>query len=99
MGVRFTRSGLVSRGKAKEATAFAAQISEYIKENLGVPVTWGMEIGGTLGTMHWHVDYTDMAQLEKALGWTMTDEGYQKLIDDAIDLFDGAPTDTIIYTM
>lgn len=99
MGVRFARVGTIARGKRDEGVAFAASISDYVRENLGVDVTWGVQMGGTLGTVHWHVDYNDMAHLEQAMGWTMSDAGYKKLVDDAADLFDGPTEDTIIYTM
>ena len=99
MGVRHTRTGTIERGKRDDALAFAATISQYWEENFGVAVTWGAQVGGTLGTVHWHSDYEDMAHLERALGFAMTDQGYLKLVDDANELFAGPPEDTIIYTM
>lgn len=100
MGVRLDRTAVVDRGKANEAMKFAAAVSSYIEDNWGIPMTWGMEVGGTFGTVHWFADYTDMAQLEETLGRTMTDEGYQKLLEDAADLFVvGETSDTIVYTM
>ena len=99
MGVRLTRTGLIERGKRDEALEFAATISDYWQENFGVAVTWGVQIGGTLGTIHFHSDYENMAHVEQALGFAMTDEGYIKLIDEANDLFAAPPEDTLIYTM
>ena len=99
MGVRFTRSAVTERGKRAEAMAFAAEISEYWKEHFGVPVTVGAQVGGTLGTIHWHADYENLDHFEKAIGFATTDPNYLKLIDGAQDLFTEPPEDTIIYTI
>ena len=99
MGVRFNRSAVVERDKRSEAGEFAAAVSDYIQEHFGVEVTWGLQVGGTVGKLHWFVDYTDMAHMEAVLAKTMTDPGYIKLIDEAADLFVGEATDTIVYTM
>ncbi len=99
MGVRLARTATIERGKRNEAVEFAATISEYWKENFGVAVTWGVQVGGTLGTLHWHSDYENMAHVEQAIGFAQSDAGYVKLIDDAQDLFTAPPEDTIIYTM
>ena len=99
MGIRFTRIAQIERGKQGEALDFAGKISEYWEEKFGTPVTWGLQVGGELGTVHWHSDYENMAHVEQALGFSMTDDGYRKLVNDANDLFAGPPHDTLIYTM
>ncbi len=99
MGVRFTRTSTMARGKTDEAMAFAARVSEYVSENMGVEVKWGGQVGGTTGCLHWYVDYDDMAHMERVLGATLMDEGYKKLVDDAADLFEGPAQDTIVYLM
>ena len=62
-------------------------------------MSWGLEFGGTLGTVYWYSDYDSLAQLEELFGRTMTDEPYQDLIRTANELFAGPPEDTIVYTM
>ncbi len=100
MGVRLNRTAVVDRGKADEAMQFAATVTDYIRENWGISITWGVEVGGTFGKVHWFSDYTDMAHLEQTLGMTMSDEGYRQLLADANDLFvTGETTDTLVYTM
>lgn len=99
MGIRFERVALVERGKNEEALAFAATISDHMRTTYGVPVTWGLEVGGTVGVVHWFVDYENMAHLEEVLGKTMTDEGYGKLLAGAVDFFTGPAKDTLVYTM
>ena len=99
MGVRFDRSIVIARGKNKEAMEFAANVSTYIGELTGVSLTWGLAIGGTAGKVHWYADYENMAGLEAVLGQTMNDDGYQALLDSAVDAFVGAAEDTLVYTM
>lgn len=99
MGWRLHRSIVVERGKRPEATEFAANVSAYIEENWGVPVTWGFEVGGTVGKVHWWSDYKDMGHLEEILGKSMTDQGYHDLLDSVVDAFVGAAEDTLVYTM
>lgn len=99
MGVRLHRSIVIARGKNREANEFAAEVSSYLTELTGVPLIWGIEVGGTVGKLHWFADYEDMASLESVLKQTMTDDGYQKLVDTVVDVFVGAPEDTLIYTM
>ena len=99
MGVRLDRSIVIARGKNREALEFAAKVSAHIEESTGVALTWGLEMGGTVGKVHWYGDYEDMAALEEAFGKTMADEGYQQLLDSAVDTFVGAAEDTLVYTM
>ncbi|HEY5685915.1 MAG TPA: hypothetical protein VIY70_11135 [Acidimicrobiia bacterium] len=100
MGVRLNRTAVVDRGKADVAMAFAAEVTAYIKENWGIPVIWGMEIGGTFGKVHWFADYESMAQLEEILGRSLTEPAYRALVDRSAEIFvPGATEDTLIYTM
>ena len=99
MGVEFTRTAVIAAGKRDEALTFAADIKSYVEEHFGTDVTWGFQLGGTVGKIHWYSDYENLAEFEKLLGQTMTDEGYTKLIAPAGDLFAAAPEDTLVYTM
>ena len=99
MGVRFTRTAVIAAGKRDEALAFTAEVASYVEEHFGTAVTWGLQLGGTVGKIHWYSDYENLAEFEKLLGQTMTDEGYLKVIETAGDLFVAAPEDTLVYTM
>lgn len=100
MGVRFQRTAVIASGKRDEAMQFAAEVSSYIGENFDTEVIWGIEVGGRFGKLYWFADYQNMGELEEALGKTMADEGYLKLVDDAADLFlAGETRDTFVYTM
>ena len=85
-------------GKGMEATAFAAEISEYVTENFGTKVIWGGQVGGGTGNVYWFIDYDDMAHLQRGMEWSWTDEGYLELIMGATGLFDGYGNDVIVYT-
>jgi hypothetical protein len=100
MAIRFHRTALVAGPKGQEAVAFAAEISEYVTETLGMPTTWGMQVGGPFATLHWFTDYANMAELEAALLKVTADAGYNDVLAKAKDLFvEGRSEDTIIYMM
>ena len=100
MSIRFHRTALAEGDKVDEAGAFAAEVTKYVTENWGLTMIWGWQVGGTYITVHWFVDYANMTEMEAALGRTMTDEGYRKLLGKAQDYFvTGTVEDTIVYTM
>ena len=100
MAVRFQRTALVAGVKGQEAMAFAADVSKYVTETLGLPTTWGLQVGGTFATLHWFSEYADMAELEAALLKITTDSGYLDVLAKAKDLFvEGRTEDSIIYMM
>jgi len=100
MAIRFQRTALVAGVKGQEAMAFAADVSKYVTETLGLPTTWGLQVGGTFATLHWFSEYADMAELEAALLKITTDSGYQDVLAKAKDLFvEGRTEDSIIYMM
>lgn len=70
-----------------------------MEELTGIKVVWGAEIGGTVGKIHWYIDYENLAALEAALNLAAADEGYNNLLATTVDVFDGHPEDTWVYTM
>ena len=100
MAIRFHRTALIAGAKDQEAAAFAAEVSEYVTETLGMPTAWGLQVGGTYGRVHWFTDYANMAELEAGLVKTIADAGFQALLAKAKDLFiEGRTEDSIIYMM
>jgi hypothetical protein len=98
--VRLDRAAVVDRGKKDEAMTFAAEVTAHVKDNWGIDIIWGMEVGGTFGKVNWFSDYDNMAHLEETFGRTMTDEGYRSLLEKAADVFfPNATQDTLVYTM
>lgn len=99
MGVRLNRSIVIARGKGDEASKYAGDICSYLEELTGVPVIWGLEVGGTVGKMHFYADYENFAALETAFAVSSADAGYGELLAAGDDLFVGAAEDTWVYTM
>ena len=100
MAIRFHRTSLVVGVKGQEAAAFAAEICEYSTETLGIPTTWGMQVGGTYGTLHWFSDFADMAGFDAGVMKTLTDPGYLAIMAKAEGLFvEGTTEDSLIYMM
>ena len=100
MAIRFQRTAVVAGAKNQDAVSFAAEISTYATENLGIPTSWGLQVGGTLATLHWFSDFADMTELEAGLVKTLTDAGYTEALAKAEDFFiEGRTEDTIIYMM
>ena len=100
MAIRFHRSSLVAGVKGTEAAAFATEICAYLTNSMGLPTTWGLQVGGTYGKIHWFADYADMAELQVALGKTLTDPGYLAILAKAEGLFiHGSTEDSIIYVV
>ena len=97
MGVRLNRSVLIARGKNDEASKFASDVSNYLEDLTGIETVWGVEIGGTVGKIHWYADYENLAALEATFNQVAADEGYKKLLATGIDLFEGHPEDTWVY--
>ena len=100
MAIRFHRTAIVAGVKGQEAGAFAAEISKYVTETLGLPTTWGMQVGGIYGQVHWFTDYGTMAELDAGMVKTLTDPGYLAILAKAEGLFiDGRTEDSIIVMM
>ena len=68
MSIRFHRTALVEPAKADEAVAFAAAVSAYATANFGQVTSWGLQMGGTCGTLHWFTDFADMTEFEVTSG-------------------------------
>jgi hypothetical protein len=100
MAIRFHRPAVVAGARNQEASAFAADISKYVTETLGLPTTWGVQVGGTQSTLHWFTDFADMTEMEAGLQKTLTDPRYGETVMKAAHLFvEGRTEDSIIYLM
>ncbi len=82
MAIRYFRSAVVAPGKGQEAAAFAGKVCEHLA-GLGMNVQWGMEVGGTFGTIVWFQDTPDMATVEANMGKMLADPGYNELVNSA----------------
>ena len=99
MALHFERTADVAPGKGQEAMAFAAEVSDYVSERW-VNVSWGFEVGGQVGRVHWFATYDDMAQFEKTTGESLADPGYTEIMQKSIGLFlPGSGQDTMVMMM
>lgn len=99
MGVHFMRKARIADGKRDEALAFAADITDHWNETYATNVTWGLEVGGDVGTVYWMTDYESLAAMEIVMQASMVNEETRKRTREGVGLFATPPQDKIIYTM
>jgi hypothetical protein len=98
MGIRAIRTAVAARS-GQEVAAFATNVCEYLG-TIGIPVTWGMEIGGTLGKVYWFQDLPDLATYDANNIKLFTDAGYNEMLAGAEGLFiPGSVEDRLVRTM
>ena len=96
--IRFTRTAVVAGGHVAEATGFAGKVTALVNARYGdTPLQWGMQVGGTVGTLHWTMDLPDLATLERITAELSQDGEYTTVIDASGGLFvPGRTYDTIV---
>ena len=93
---RWSRSAMIAQGKAPEATKFATDVAAYVTER-HLPVHVGMEMAGQWGRIHWFSEPESAAHWEQVNLALMADDDYQKMIEDAGELFVvGMTEDTLV---
>lgn len=96
MAIRFTRTRNIRAGKGGEAIALGVRIRDYLVENHGIEASFGVQIGGEMGTVHWWMDADDWNQWSEIGTAIWADERYVALEAEADDLFLQGGHDTII---
>ena len=98
---RFHRISRAKPGKFPEAIQFAKEVAGYINTKYApISVQAYIEQFGDIGTLHWHVDYDNLAAVEKINAQLLTDQGYWALLNKAADLFiEGSGHDTLLQTI
>lgn len=98
---RFQRTARISSGKIVEAFQWAKEITEYLNEKYApVSVQPYTEVFGDYGKVYWHVDYEDLATLEKINAQLMADQEYWAMLNEAAELFiEGSIHDTVIQSL
>lgn len=76
----FTRTALIAPGKAREAIAFAQQITKLIKERHGTSLEILMPVGGNPYRIAWRTQYENMAQWETLSAKLLADADYMATI-------------------
>ncbi len=97
MSVRWTRSAQISQGRFPEAIAWAKEAAGFVEKKYQLPaVAVFMDAFGKSGVIRWSIDFADLGAVEKALGQTLADPEYHKLVAKAATLFiDGSTHDTV----
>ncbi len=93
------RKARIADGKRDEALAFAAEATDHYTETYGLNVTWGLEVGGDVGTIYWFADYDSLAAYEAVVQAAMVNAATNKMLDQAVGLFESPAQDKIVYTM
>ena len=96
--IRFTRTALTAQGQAAAAMTFAGKVTQLVNDRYPqAGLRWGMEVGGTAGTVHWSMDLPDLATVEKMFTELLSDPEYVSFIDSSGSAFvSGSTHDTIV---
>ncbi|UCF90551.1 MAG: hypothetical protein JSW39_19965 [Desulfobacterales bacterium] len=99
--VRLHRSARISDGMTRQAFKFAEEITDYLNAKYPQhPVTVYLEAFGAVGTIHWFVDYRDLAAVERSAAELFSDPGYLAILGKAPGLFiEGSMRDTLLMQM
>ena len=96
MAIRFTRTRNIRAGKGSEAIALGVRVRDYLVENHGIEASFGVQVGGPMGTVHWHLDFDDWNHWSEIGTAIWADDRYVALEAEADDLFLQGGHDTII---
>ena len=96
--IRFTRTALTAQGQTAAAMTFAGKVTQLVNDRYPqAGVRWGMEVGGTAGTVHWSMDLPDLATVEKMFTELLSDPEYVSFVDSSGSAFvSGSIHDTIV---
>ena len=99
--VRVHRTARISDGMIQQAYQFAKEITEYLNSKYTqISVQVYVEAFGAVGTIHWFVDYKDLATVERTTGQLFSDQGYLAILGKAPGLFiEGSVHDTLLMLM
>ena len=82
--IRFTRTAVTAQGQSAQAMEFAAKVTQLVNERYpDAGVRWGMEVGGTAGTIHWFMDLPDLLTVEQMFTGLLSDPEYLSLVDSS----------------
>jgi hypothetical protein len=94
--IRWQRTIRAKVGKGLEAVQWAKEVTNYV--NSKQPDYKTQAFSSTFGDINllvWHVDFEDLAALDKFSKFFETDQGYLELVRKAADLFiDGSVYDS-----
>ncbi len=95
--IRFQRSIRVARGSNAKALEWAKEVSDYVngKQPKSKVQAFSSRFGD-ISTLVWHVDFEDLASLDKFQQALGIDQGYWDLVNKANEFFiEGTIHDTV----
>ena len=99
--IRWQRSIRIARGKNLEAVQWAQEVTDYVNSKQPNYTTQVFSSRfGEVNMLVWHVDFEDLAALDKFAQFFSTDQGYLELIRKAADFFiEGSVYDSAFETL
>ena len=99
--IRYERSLLAAAGKAREAAAWAQEVTAYLNGKLPqAKIQAFTHRFGDVSTITWQADFDSLASLENYQQAVNADQGYWQLIDQTDELFaEGSIYDTILQSL
>ena len=86
--IRFTRTAVVAGGHIAEAMGFAGKVTHFVNGRYpDAGLQWGLQVGGTVGTLHWTMDLPDLASLDRIFRELSMDGEYTSLVDASGEVF------------
>jgi len=93
----FTRTTTFKAERSVDAAAWAVDIAAQVTSITGIEVgTWSVLYGAPLNTVTWSCGVESHAEMGAMSEKLMADPGYVARIPEAAELFEGAPTDSLV---
>lgn len=99
--IRFQRSLRAAGGKAREATAWAQEVTAYLNGKFTETQFQAFtQRFGDVGTISWQADFDSLASLDSYQQAVVADAGYWALVDKTDGLFlEGSINDIVFETL
>ena len=99
--IRWQRSIRAKGSKFLEALQWAKEVTEYVNSKQpNYKAQAYTSAFGDVNMLVWHVDFEDLADLDKYGKFFNMDQGYQALVKKAADLFiEGSLYDSVFETL
>jgi hypothetical protein len=82
--ITFVRTAAIHEGKLMDAMEWAADLAEYIRDNIeGANLQAARHIGGEMYQVCWIATYDSLAAFEEVMGRMEADDGYRERLSDA----------------
>jgi hypothetical protein len=99
--IRFERTLRTAGGKAREATAWAQEVTNYLNGKFGeTDLQAFTQRFGDVNTVSWQADFDTLASLDNYQQAVNGDQGYWELVSKADGFFmEGSINDTVLESL